>query len=101
MLNMSVHEANGLQQLNTTSGSSQESEATVVFFFQSSFLCVSLFTKSYFNVEVFCLAPSASSQVDGSSRCPAVFGAMLSYIRDIMDTLGVALLDEKVRDHWC
>ncbi|KAK3510793.1 hypothetical protein QTP70_022707 [Hemibagrus guttatus] len=35
------------------------------------------------------------TKVDGTSRCPAVFGAMLSYIRDIMDALGVDLLDEK------
>ncbi|XP_060755487.1 probable cysteine--tRNA ligase, mitochondrial [Neoarius graeffei] len=35
------------------------------------------------------------TKVDGSSRCPAVFGAMLSYIRDIMDVFGVELLDEK------
>lgn len=35
------------------------------------------------------------TKVVGSSRCPAVFGAMLSYIRDIMDILGVDLLDEK------
>ncbi|XP_022530524.1 probable cysteine--tRNA ligase, mitochondrial [Astyanax mexicanus] len=32
---------------------------------------------------------------DGTSRSPAVFGAMVSYIRDIMDILGVDLLDRK------
>ncbi|KAK3529839.1 hypothetical protein QTP86_007245 [Hemibagrus guttatus] len=39
------------------------------------------------------------TKVDGTSRCPAVFGAMLSYIRDIMDALGVDLLDEKNSRH--
>uniref|UniRef100_A0AAR2LLH3 Probable cysteine--tRNA ligase, mitochondrial n=1 Tax=Pygocentrus nattereri TaxID=42514 RepID=A0AAR2LLH3_PYGNA len=32
---------------------------------------------------------------NGTSRSPAVFGAMLTYIRDIMDVLGVDLLDRK------
>ncbi|XP_047659276.1 probable cysteine--tRNA ligase, mitochondrial isoform X2 [Tachysurus fulvidraco] len=35
------------------------------------------------------------NKVNGSPRCPAVFGAMLSYIRDFMDAVGVDLLDEK------
>ncbi|XP_076838520.1 putative cysteine--tRNA ligase, mitochondrial isoform X2 [Brachyhypopomus gauderio] len=35
------------------------------------------------------------SKVDGASRSPAVFGAILSYISDIMDVLGVDLLDRK------
>ncbi|KAI5090075.1 putative cysteine--tRNA ligase, mitochondrial [Silurus meridionalis] len=35
------------------------------------------------------------SKVNEGSRCPAVFGAILSYIRDIMDVLGVDLLHEK------
>ncbi|KAI4882064.1 hypothetical protein NFI96_028312 [Prochilodus magdalenae] len=35
------------------------------------------------------------TRADGTSRSPAVFGAMLTYIRDIMDVLGVDLLDRK------
>ncbi|XP_036413017.1 probable cysteine--tRNA ligase, mitochondrial [Colossoma macropomum] len=35
------------------------------------------------------------TKADGASRSPAVFGAMLTYIRDIMDVLGVDLLDRK------
>uniref|UniRef100_A0AAR2JSJ4 cysteine--tRNA ligase n=1 Tax=Pygocentrus nattereri TaxID=42514 RepID=A0AAR2JSJ4_PYGNA len=35
---------------------------------------------------------------NGTSRSPAVFGAMLTYIRDIMDVLGVDLLDRKFHD---
>lgn len=31
-------------------------------------------------------------------RCPAVFGAMLSYVREIMGVFGVDLLDRKVKD---
>lgn len=36
-------------------------------------------------------------KVDGP-RSPAVFGAMLSYVREIMDVFGVDLLDRKVKD---
>ncbi|XP_030636175.1 probable cysteine--tRNA ligase, mitochondrial isoform X2 [Chanos chanos] len=35
------------------------------------------------------------TKTDKSSRSPAVFGAMLSYIREIMDILGVNLQEEK------
>ncbi|XP_066516804.1 probable cysteine--tRNA ligase, mitochondrial [Hoplias malabaricus] len=35
------------------------------------------------------------SQDDGTSRSPAVFGTILTYIRDFMDILGVDLFDRK------
>lgn len=54
-----------------------------------------------FEYNEICFSSSASLQIDGGSRSPAVFGAMLSYIRDIMDVLGVDLVDEKVRGHCC
>uniref|UniRef100_A0A672PIG5 Cysteinyl-tRNA synthetase 2, mitochondrial n=1 Tax=Sinocyclocheilus grahami TaxID=75366 RepID=A0A672PIG5_SINGR len=38
-----------------------------------------------------------ATKVDGP-RCPAVFGAMLSYVREILGVFGVDLLDRKVRD---
>ena len=39
-----------------------------------------------------------SMQGDSSSRSPAVFGAILSYIRGVLDNLGVELLDREVWD---
>ncbi|XP_064182630.1 probable cysteine--tRNA ligase, mitochondrial isoform X1 [Anguilla rostrata] len=39
----------------------------------------------------------AVTKGDSSSRSPAVFGAILSYIRGFLDNLGVGLLDTEVR----
>lgn len=36
-------------------------------------------------------------QSDGAVRSPAVFGAMVAYIRDILDVFGIDLLPSKVR----
>uniref|UniRef100_A0A6Q2YJ31 cysteine--tRNA ligase n=1 Tax=Esox lucius TaxID=8010 RepID=A0A6Q2YJ31_ESOLU len=36
---------------------------------------------------------------DGSPRSPAVFGAILAYIRDVFEVLGIDLVDIKVRTH--
>ncbi|XP_056157288.1 probable cysteine--tRNA ligase, mitochondrial isoform X2 [Lampris incognitus] len=35
------------------------------------------------------------SKADGSARSPAVFGAILSYIREILEVVGIDLLDRK------
>lgn len=35
-------------------------------------------------------------QADGAARCPAVFAAMVSYIRDVLDVFGIDLLHTKV-----
>lgn len=38
-----------------------------------------------------------SAQSDGAARSPAVFAAMISYIRDVLDVFGIDLLHSKVR----
>lgn len=38
-----------------------------------------------------------SVQSEGVARSPAVFGAMVSYIRDVLDVFGIDLLYSKVR----
>lgn len=38
-----------------------------------------------------------SAQSDGAARSPAVFAAMISYIRDVLDVFGIDLLNSKVR----
>ncbi|XP_072512989.1 probable cysteine--tRNA ligase, mitochondrial isoform X2 [Salminus brasiliensis] len=42
-----------------------------------------------------CQLQPITVKVDKTSRSPAVFGAMVAYIREIMDVLGVDLLDRK------
>lgn len=39
---------------------------------------------------------SISVQSDGAARSPAVFAAMISYIRDVLDVFGIDLLHSKV-----
>lgn len=43
-------------------------------------------------VSMFCVY----IQADGAARCPAVFAAMVSYIRDVLDVFGIDLLHTKV-----
>lgn len=37
------------------------------------------------------------AQSDGVARSPAVFGAMVSYIQDVLEVFGISVLHSKVR----
>lgn len=39
------------------------------------------------------------AQSEAVARSPAVFGAMVSYIQDVLDVFGIDVLHSKVREH--